>query len=68
MKLVRVAVFGAAALLLAGGYFASQVAFFNESAPRYSESIDSPAIKGLALLILVACVALAAMPQKEAQE
>jgi hypothetical protein len=63
-----VAVFGAAALLLAGGYFASQVAFFNGSAARYSQSIDSPAVQGLAMLILVACVAFAAMPQKEAQE
>ena len=32
------------------------------------ESIDSPAIKGLALLILATCVVCAAMPQKEAQE
>lgn len=65
MKLARVAVFAAAAALLAGGYFASQFAAFNGTAAQYAQAIDTPVIKYFALLVLVACIVSVAMPQKE---
>ena len=74
MNLVRVAVFAAAALLLAGGYLASQAAFLASLDPGargatadYAKAIDSPAIKLIALVIFLACIVFAALPQKEGQ-
>lgn len=68
MKLVRMVVFGAAAFLLAGGYFASQAAFLNSSAAEYSKSVDSQPVRLLALLLLLACVVFAALPQRREDE
>jgi hypothetical protein len=65
VNLVRVAVFGAAALLMAGGYFASQAAFINGRAAEYAKSIDTPQIQLIALLLFVGCVVLACLPQQE---
>lgn len=66
MRLVRIIVMIAATLLLAGGYVSSQMAFVASRFPQsrdaaqvYAANIDSIAVKGLALLILVACVVMA---------
>jgi hypothetical protein len=74
VNLVRVAVFAAAALLLAGGYLASQAAFLASLDPQarsatadYAKAIDSPAVKLIALAIFLACVVFTALPQKEEQ-
>ncbi len=65
MNLLRVIVVAAAALLLAGGYLSSQVAFVASTNPlsrnatsEYAANIDTPVIRIVALLILVACVVL----------
>ncbi len=75
MNLVRAAVFASSALLLAGGYLASQAAFLSSLDPQsaqatadYAKSIDTPIIKVVAMAIFVACVVLAFMPQEEVQE
>ena len=52
--------------LLALGYAASQVAALGGTAAKYAAQIDSPSIQWLALLILLASVALAFVPDKEA--
>ncbi len=67
MRLIRVIVVAAAALLLAGGYVSSQLAFVASNTPGtltldaakdYAARMDVPAIRIIALLILVACVVL----------
>ena len=64
MSLVRAVAFAAGAFLLAGGYLSSQWAFLSGGAERYSQAIDTPEIKVLSLLLLVACVVSAALPQE----
>lgn len=59
------------ALFLGLGYAASQYHFFNGTAAQYAAQVDVPTIRGLALLLLVAGIALgfAKTPIKEtAQE
>ena len=67
MKLIRAIVVAASALLLAGGYLSSQMAFVASSSPvtltpdaakDYAASMDSTVIKIVALLILIACIVL----------
>lgn len=45
-------------LILGLGYAASQYHFFNGTAAQYAAQVDVPAIRSLALLLLVAGVAL----------
>ncbi|MCH7944455.1 MAG: hypothetical protein IIC73_00335 [Armatimonadetes bacterium] len=66
MKLIRAIVIAAAALLLAGGYVSSQMAFVASRSPEardaakdYAANMDMPAIRIVALLILIACIVLA---------
>ncbi len=73
MNLLRVIVIAAAALLLAGGYLSSQVAFVASVNPltrnatnEYAANMDSPVIRIVALLILLASVVLAIV-QKPAE-
>jgi hypothetical protein len=75
VNLVRASVFASAALLLGGGYFASQRAYFDSLRPEsrdatrnYVASIDASPVWVLALLILVACVVFVSLPQKEGEE
>ena len=75
MNLVRASVFACAALLLGGGYLASQTAYLASLQPesrdatsKYTEAVDGSPIKVLALLILIACVVFASMPQQEKPE
>lgn len=72
MTLIRTVLFFAAALLLGGGYLASQVAFFSSMYPQtanatveYAAKIDVPQVKIIALILLIACVVLAFVPIKE---
>ncbi len=63
-------------LILGLGYAASQYHFFNGTAAQYAAQVDVPAIRSLALLLLVAGVALGfakstsseAEPSSEAEE
>lgn len=65
MRLIRAIVVAASALLLAGGYLSSQMAFVasrsletRDAARDYAASMDSTVIRIVALLILIACVVL----------
>lgn len=64
MNLARATVFVAAALVLAGGYFASLSAFFSGETKRYTESVDASPLPLLALVLVLTCVVLAALPQR----
>lgn len=54
MKSVRLFVWIAAGMLVFGGYFASQVSFWNGVAPVWAHRIDTPPIAGLATVLLLA--------------
>lgn len=68
MNLFRATVFGSATLLLGGGYLASQWAFVNATTEQYSRAVDTPQVALLALVIFLACVVFACMPQQEEAE
>jgi len=72
VNLVRASVFASAALLLGGGYFASQSAYLASLRPetvdatkKYVEAVDGSPVKYLALVVLVACALCACLPQEE---
>lgn len=65
MPLVRTSAFIAALLLLGGGYAASQIAFFAQTPADYAARVDTPAVKGLALVLLAVCIGSAIAPGKE---
>ena len=55
------------ALLLTLGYSASQLAWFAgpDAASEYARKIDQPPVRLLALVLLVAAVVLAFVPERE---
>ena len=57
MKSVRLFVWIAAGMLVFGGYFASQVAFWNSTQSVWAQRIDTPPIAGLATVLLLASLA-----------
>ena len=67
MNLLRATVFASAALLLGGGYFASQRAFYSGTTEPYSRAVDTAPVALLSLAILVACVVLAALRQEASE-
>jgi hypothetical protein len=68
VNLFRATVFGSAALLLGGGYLASQWAFLNGTTEQYAKAIDTPQVAVMALALLLACVVLACLRQEEGAE
>jgi hypothetical protein len=64
VNLFRATVFASAALLLGGGYLASQRAFFSGTTEQYAAAVDTGAVAWLALAILISCVVLAAIKQE----
>lgn len=73
MKVLRLSLIALSVVLLGAGYFASQAAYLQGLGPvearnfasQYAIRVDQPTIAGLALALLVAAVALAAIPDKE---
>ena len=65
MSFLRYSLTVAALLALAAGYAASQYAFFNGRAAEYAQTVDTPFVKILALLILLVAIALSFLPDKE---
>ena len=65
MNLIRALVVGAAALLLAGGYFASVAAFFSGTTAQHATAFGSPAVRALSLAVLAACIVLACFVQEQ---
>jgi len=51
--------------LLVGGYFASQAAYRVGLSSKYAQAIDQPAVKWLALALLVGAIVCAFIPPKE---
>lgn len=67
MKTIRLTVALAGALLMAAGYFASQIAYFSGRAVNYAESIDQSAVRLLALVLLGGALILGSIaPPEEA--
>ena len=65
MALIRTVCFFAAALLLGGGYLASQSAFLAYTTAEFSEKTDVPQIRALSLAILVSCVVFAFIRERQ---
>ena len=64
MKLLRTWLSTGVILALATGYGWSQWAFFHGTALEYSQAVDTPLVKALALAALVGAVALACFPER----
>ena len=58
MRTLRTALTVAALCLLAGGYAASQWAFFAGRTPEYAKAVDVPALKWVSAFLLVSAVVL----------
>jgi len=65
MSFLRYSLTLVALLALAAGYAASQYAFFNGRASEYAQTVDTPAIRILALVFLLAAIAFSFVPDKE---
>lgn len=65
MKTLRLGLTLAAALLLTGGYLASQYSYFNGRAAEFAAKMDDPPIRWLATLLLMAAIALSFVRQEE---
>ena len=68
MKRLRLAVSVIGLILLAGGYFASQFAYWGGATESYIRGLDQSALPLLSLALLVAAIILAFIPDKEAKE
>ncbi|MBS1723515.1 MAG: hypothetical protein JSS66_11240 [Armatimonadetes bacterium] len=64
MRTLRTAVGMIGVLLMAGGYFASQYAYWVGDPAAYSKALDTSAVPYLSLVLLVGAVALAFVPEK----
>lgn len=65
MNLVRTAVAAGLVLLLGGGYFASQYAYFLGNPVEYKNAIDTPTIKWFALALFLMIIILPFVKNKE---
>lgn len=69
MKTLRAGVAGALVLLMGGGYFASQAAYFSGTTSAYIKALDASPVPWLALVLLGLSTVLAFIPvRKEDQE
>jgi hypothetical protein len=64
MSAIRFIVAAALAVLMAGGYLASQWAFFFGDPTAYSDALDGSGIAYFALALLIAAVGLGFVPVK----
>ncbi len=68
MELLRLATFGATALLCTGGYLASVFAYFQGSTARYTAAVESSSVPFLALGLLIITMVLAFIPRSAESE
>lgn len=68
MQTVRLICAVSSALLLAGGYFASLVFYFQGRSPQYTQQMDESPIKYVCLVLFAAAVVLSFIPDKEVEE
>ena len=59
MSLLRTLLLGVALLLLGGGYLASLNAYFQGTAPQYTQNLDQSSVPYLSLGLLIAVIAFA---------
>jgi hypothetical protein len=64
MKMIRLAVLGITLLLCLGGYLASQYSFFQGTTGAYIKALDSSPVPILSLVLLIALVILAFLPER----
>ena len=67
MQTVRLICAVSSALLLAGGYFASLVFYFQQKSPQYTQFMDESPIKYVCLILFVAVIVLSFIPEKEVE-
>lgn len=67
MRTLRTALTVAALCLLSAGYAASQIAFFTGRFAQYAASVDTPPVRTLSGLFLVAAIALAFIPDHSSE-
>lgn len=65
MQTIRRALAVLTFVLLVGGYFLSQAAYRLGRAGEYARAIDQPAVKWLALALVVGAIVCALIPEKE---
>lgn len=65
MRSLRTALTVAALVLLSAGYAASQIAYFQGQFIEYAARVDSPPVRALSGLILLAAVVLAWIPDRD---
>ena len=68
MRTVRTAFAILVIALLCSGYAASQWAYFHGDAAGYAQRVDVPAVRTLALVILVGAILLAFIRDREQEE
>ncbi len=68
MKSVRLAIALCALALMAGGYLVSQWQYFLGDAAAYAKAVDALPVQRVALVLLVALVALAFVPERDGYE
>ena len=67
MRTLRTALTVAALCLLAGGYGASQWAFFTGRTADYAKTVDNPVLKWLSAVLLIAAVLLTLVPDRSSE-
>ena len=68
MKLARWVLSVVAALLLSGGFLASQWFAYQGRASEYAARVDQPSMVYLSLLLLVAALVLGFLPDREGED
>lgn len=67
MKPLRWGVIFGSLLLMGGGYITSIAATFENKAGEHAARVDQPQIRMLALVLLIAAIGLAFVPDREQQ-
>lgn len=65
MKILRTAIALVGILLVVGGYFASQYAYFFGDVTAYSNALDKSGVPVVALLVLLGMIVLLVMPSED---
>ncbi len=68
MKLARLLVFSVGTLLMAVGYAVSQMRFFSGTTGEYIAQLDASPVPMLSLVLLVAAVILALVPDEGSED
>lgn len=64
----RLAIFGITAVLLTAGYLASVSFWFQGRFAEYAQRVDQPSVQYLALVLFLAFVGMAFLPNPDAED